>query len=179
MLDIVDKYLNYWVEAGLNKLPGKIELEMSDPNQDKNEEWRIWFPISSRVIESEFPELENKIGYKLPDSYKRFLRHKHFYELNIDECSFCSHPGNSWQSQLTDFIFDGYPTEYHIDKGRVPFANWSDWGLLCFDTTVESPNHEYPIVLWDHDRFDDFEYKYPNFETMIIELDKESIKNHS
>lgn len=33
-----------------------------------------------------------------------------------------------------EMIFDVYPTEFLIEKGYVSFAEWSDWGLLCFDT---------------------------------------------
>ncbi len=69
-------------------------------------------------------------------------------------------------------IFNGYPREYLIDKGYVPFANWSDWGLLCFDVDTLCDDNNYPIVLWDHDRADEVEFKYSNFENMLIELDK-------
>lgn len=47
----IDFYLKKWVDIELNKLPGQIETEMSDPNQDKQEEWRIWFPIDSKVTQ--------------------------------------------------------------------------------------------------------------------------------
>ena len=173
MEEIIDKYLNHWSQLELNKLPINIEPEMADPNQDPSKEWKTWFPIPSKVTDEELAEFENQLGKPLPDSYKRFLKHKHFYDLSISECTFFRHPVNTWKTILTNEIFDGYPTEYLIDKGRIPFASWSDWGLLCFDTSANYGNNDYPIVLWDHEVEDEIQKKYRNFENMLNELDKE------
>ncbi len=70
--NIIDTYLKKWVDIELNKLPGKIESEMSDPNQDKNEEWRIWFPIDSKVTDDEINEIEGRIGHSCLRITKRF-----------------------------------------------------------------------------------------------------------
>lgn len=78
---IIDTYLQELVDANLNRQPGQVEAEMSDPNQDKKEKSRIWFPIESKVTDREIEELEGRIGHKFPDDYKVFLKHKHFYEL--------------------------------------------------------------------------------------------------
>jgi hypothetical protein len=176
MEDIIDKYLKKTIDVGLNKLPTEIEPEMANSNQDKNEEWRTWFPIPSKVLDEEINDYENYIGHKFPESYKRFLKHKHFYELMISECEFCEHPVNSWRASLTEMIFEGFPREFLIDKGRIPFANWSDWGLLCFDTSAAKSDNEYAIVLWDHERSDEFKPKYESFEQMIYQLDKEDTR---
>lgn len=177
--NIIDNYLKKWVDIELNKLPGQIETEMSDPNQDKNEEWRIWFPIDSKVTDSEIEEIEGRIGHIFPDDYKFFLKHKHFYELQIFEASFCEHPVNTWRASLTEMIFDGYPREFLIDKGYIPFINWSDWGLLCFDTNRNQVDKNYPIVLWDHETAEEFQDQYQNFYDLIIKLDEEERKNIS
>jgi hypothetical protein len=174
MEEIIDKYFEEYINVGLNILPTDVDQEMADSYQDKNEEWRRWFPIRSKVRDEEISDYENYIGYKFPYSFKRFLKHKHFYELEISECSFCAHSINSWRGSLTALIFEGYPREFLIDKGKIPFANWSDWGLLCFDTSIVNPDNEYPIVLWDHEKSDEFEPKYENFESMMYQLDKEN-----
>lgn len=171
--NIIDTYLKELVDVELNKLPRQIETEMSDPNQDKNEEWHVWFPIDSKVTDSEIKEIESRIGYILPDDYKTFLKHKHFYELQISEVSFCMHPVNTWRARLTDMIFEGYPTEYLIEKGYIPFADWSDWGLLCFDTNRNQANKNYPIVLWDHEIADEVQDQYRDFYDLITKLDEE------
>lgn len=170
MEEIVNKYLNEIIFLEINSKPGEVETEMLDNSLDNNGEWKNWFPIPSTVTDSELLELEKEIGHKFPDSYKKFLKIKHFYELYISECSFCSHPINTWRDKLKEMIFDGYSRENLIDIGIIPFANWSDWGLLCFDTSVKCKNNEYPIVLWDHEIYDQFELQYSNFETMLTEL---------
>lgn len=179
MEKVIEKYLNKWVEIDLNSLPmDDIAIEMSDPNQDKNEEWKTWFPIDSKVTEEEIKDYGKVIGYKFPKTYKRFLKYKHFYELHIYQYSFCSHPIKTWRDSLTQFIYDGYPTEFLIDKGKIPFASWSDWGVLSFDTENSIENNEYPVLLQDHEDALTFVKKYENFEKMIYELDKIEQQNN-
>lgn len=170
MKEIINKYLTEIVSNEINSLPSEIEPEMAEKNANKNEEWKKWFPIPSTVKDFELTEFEKDIGYKLPESYKQFLKTTHFYELYINECSFCSHPINIWRSKLMEMIFNGYPSKYLIETGRIPFANWSDWGLLCFDTTIKCENNNYPVVLWDHEMLDRFEYKYSDFNCMLSQL---------
>lgn len=172
--NIISSHLEKWVEMGANKLSTQIETEMSDINQDMSEEWRTWFPVNSKVTDEEIIELENRIGYKFPEDYKTFLKHKHFYELQISEISFCEHPVNSWRASLTEMIFDGYPKEFLIDKGYIPFANWSDWGMLCFDTNKNQDDKNYPIVLWDHELGNEVQYQYENFYDMIEKINQET-----
>ena len=172
--DIVDKHLQKWMDLELNTLPAKlIEPEMSDPKQDTAKEWKTWFPVNSKVTDIEIHALENEIGFKLPKSYQSFLKYKHFYELTIGDVSFCAHIINSWQKSLREMIFNGYPREFLVDKGFIPFANYSDWGLLCFNTAKKDSDNEYEIILWDHERWDEVEFKYNNFTEMLIALDAE------
>lgn len=175
--NIIDTYLTKLVDFELNNLPGQIETEMSEPNQDKTEECRIWYPIDSKVTDGEIEEIEERIGYSLPDDYKTFLKHKHFYELHISEVSFCRHPVNTWISGLSEMIFGGYPTEYLIEKGYIPFADWSDWGLLCFDTNRNQSDNNYPIVLWNHEMVDEVQDQSKDFYELIRELDVEDREN--
>lgn len=172
--NIIDIYLRKWVDMGINQLPVQIETEMSDLNQDMSEEWRTWFPVNSKVTDEEINDIENRIGYEFPEDYKTFLKHKHFYELQISEVSFCEHPINIWRTSLTEIIFDGYPKEFLIDKGYIPFANWSDWGMLCFDTNKNQNDKNYPIVLWDHELADEVQYQYEDFYDMIEKIDQEN-----
>ena len=175
MEEIIDKHLKLWVDNDLNYLPIQIEREMLGSSKPTDDGWYMWKPIPSQIEDSEISQFEEYIGYSYPKDYKRFLKHMHFYDLQISECAFCPHPINSWKKALSKFIFQGYPKELTLFRGKIPFANWSDWGLLCFDTNLVEPNNtDYPIVLWDHEYQDEFEYKYPNFETMIHELDKEA-----
>ena len=172
MKKIIDHYLTKLVERGINAIPGRVEVEMADRQQDPHEEWRTWYPIPSQVTDGELNALERKIGYPLPKTYRQFLKYKHFYALPLWECSFAPHPVAGWQKSLLDKM-RLHPPEYLTERGRIPFADWSDWGLLCFDTTAECEDHDYPVGLWDHEREAEFERKYVNFEQMLIALDRE------
>jgi len=156
-----------------NRRPGKIDPLMADPNQDPNEEWRIWFPIDSKVSDNEIAELEIQIGHKLPTDYIIFLKYKHFYELNISEASFCKHPVNTWYRELVRMIHEGYPKEYLIDRGLIPFADWSDWGYLCFYTNHPRLDNNFTIIIWDHYIPHDNQYFSADFKSMMLKLDKE------
>jgi hypothetical protein len=165
--EIIDRHLEVCVENGLNAHPGDIPKEMLDIKADNDQEWKTWVPIPSSVKDDEILELEKELGFKLPPSYISFLQHKHFIDLTIGEVSFFRHPSSGWQKSILDGVFHGYPREYLIDKGYMPFADFSDWGLMCFDLNRRNEDEECPIVLWDHEVVDSFEFKYDNFNEML------------
>lgn len=169
---IVDKYLAKLVEEGFNHMVGQLEPEMSDPNNDPKAEWKNWLLIHSTVTSLDIAELEKQLGHRLPSDHVAFLSHKHFYNLYINEASFCRHPIRTWKDNLIKMVFHGYPSEYLIERGWLPFADWSDWGLLCFDTTADTP--DYPIGLWDHEDPGVLEPKHTNFMELLQWLDKEA-----
>jgi hypothetical protein len=53
------------------------------------------------------------------------------------------------------------------DKGYLPFANYSDWGLWCFSLNERNEQNECPVYLWDHERPDDFEFVADNLEAAL------------
>lgn len=177
---IIDIHLSYWVDNGLNSLPQKIELKMTNPDEEPNEEgWQKWYPIDSTITDTEIEELETQLNFQLPSSYKTYLKYKHFYELYISEARFSGQEIKGWRRYLVDMAFDGYPRELLIDKGYIPFADWSDWGVLCFDTNQPNSDFEYPVVLWDHERCDTFESYSENFTKLLLTLDTKSrINSH-
>jgi hypothetical protein len=172
IITLVDKYLQWQTEAGLNKLPMPIQPEMADSTQNPQEEWRVWFPIASQVTNEEIADHEEYIGYTYPDSYKAFLKHKHFYDLQIAEVGFCRHPVHVWRGELSGMIYEGYPREFLIDRGLIPFASYSDWGMVCFDTSKRLENGEYLIILWDHERAYESEPLHNSFLELLIGSDK-------
>ncbi|MBP2618333.1 SMI1/KNR4 family protein [Chryseobacterium jejuense] len=164
--EIVDRTLDFWVENELNQLPCDIEKEMLAPDQP-DDEWKFWLPVTSTVTDAQLKEFEKETGFVFPEDFKIFLKHKHFYELQISEVSFCSLPVSSWRASLREMMFETYPRELLFNKGYVPFAVYSDWGLLCFDT-----HNNNAVVLWDHEYEDSFEYQYPNFYELLTEISK-------
>lgn len=170
---IVDENLQKLIDLEINALPINIAPEMLSDKKSMDEDWKFWLPINSQVTNTEIEEWEERIGYKLPEDYKTFLRYKHFYELVISEASFFTHPINTWRARYSEVVFAQYSKEFLLDKGYIPFASWSDWGYLCFDTNVNSADNNYPIVLWDHEDVESFEQKYTDFYTMLLELNEE------
>ncbi|WP_153396476.1 SMI1/KNR4 family protein [Chryseobacterium vaccae] len=164
--EIVDRTLNSWVENEANQLPCDIEEAMLAPDQP-DEEWKFWLPVKSTVTDTELQELEAETGFVFPEDFKKFLKHKHFYELQISEISFCPHPINVWRASLREMMLDTYPREFLFDKGYIPFALYSDWGLLCFDT-----HHHNAVVRWDHEDAETFEYQYQDFYELLTEISK-------
>jgi hypothetical protein len=71
-------------------------------------------------------------------------------------------------------IYGGYPREFLIDKGYLPFADWNDWGMLCFDTNADDGKHNYPVVMWDHDRPYQVKPMYRDFTDLIQNLDRQA-----
>lgn len=174
MTRIIDKHLQKWVDKGLNKLPVQIEIEMANPNEPMDEEgWQKWYPIDSTVTNSEIAGLEEQLKFRLPESYKIFLQHKHFYELYISDACFSGQEIREWKLHFFQRVFNGFPRELLIDKGYMPFADWSDWGQLCFDTNSSASENEYPIVRWDHDRWNEYEFFSENFQSLLLKLDTE------
>ncbi len=172
---IVDKHLAKLVNAKINNIVGSVEPEMVAPSNYPQSEWQSWLPVNSTVTSDEILEIEGRFGIKFPADYIAFLSHKHFYDLCISEAEFCWHPIRTWRKYLTDMSFSGYPREYLIDRGWMPFANWSDWGHLCFDTTVSAEN--FPVGLWDHEQADILTPKHSDFYEMLVWLDKQSDLN--
>jgi hypothetical protein len=175
---IIDTYLKEWVDLGMNKVCSPVEAEMADPNQDVHEEWRVWFPVNSTVTDHEIEAIENRLGCNFPEDYQTFLKHKHFYELYISQVSFGRHPIRTWEAKLTKMIFGSTPRKYLLEKGYIPFANWSDWGLLCFDSNRSKADHNYPIVLYDHDA-DTVQDQFTDFYNLLQKLDAAARKGIS
>lgn len=169
---IIDKYLQQWVNMEMNKLPTDIAPEMADRSGPDEEGWTTWYPIASTVTDEDIQELELIIGQNLPASYKIFLKHKHFYELHINEAEFGGHEIREWKANFTEAIYNGWPRHLLVDRGYIPFAKWSDWGALCFNTNINVEDYEYPVVLWDHDAAAEYAPFSDNFKEALIKLDK-------
>ena len=117
--EIVDTYLNRWVERDLNSIPGDVPSNMQTGQIE--DDWVYWKPIESTVTDDELEDIQNTLGARFPGSYKTLLRHKHFIELNIAQVSFIAHPTFSWRLEITKTVFESWPRELLIDKGFSSF----------------------------------------------------------
>ena len=60
-----------------------------------------------------------------------------------------------------------------IERGYLPFAEESDYGVVCFDVNDPKPGHEFPIVTFDHEDGFEFPAEYEiSFESMFGEFDE-------
>ena len=132
-------------------------------------------PLKSYVTDSEIEALEIKLGATLPSSFKALLKHKHYIELHFGDISLISHVPQNWNRAILQAVFDGWPKEHLIEKGYLPFAEYSDWGLLCFDLNKEEGNGEYPVILWDHETTEKYKPFASDLESALLkELTKKT-----
>jgi hypothetical protein len=150
LLHLVDTALDSWVAEGANFIPGVVPAEMS--GGQSRDGWHSWIPVDSRVTDSQLAELAADLGVSLPRQYQEILRHRHFLDLYIGRVSFVSHPSVGWQDAIKRAVLGGWPRELLLDKGFLPFADYSDWGQWCFSIREISLEGAQPIYLWDHDR---------------------------
>ena len=178
IFEYVEKSLTNIKLADLMFIPhSNMPSEMIDLDVKQNEDWIPWKAITSKVTDKDILELENKIELKYPLLYKEFLKYKHFYELeNIAEITFFKHCVRDWKKYLLDQYFESWEPDEIIKKGFIPFADYSDWGIVCFDTNRMEDN-DCPIIMFDHETLYDepvpFEELYPSFSIMAKEQLKE------
>jgi hypothetical protein len=102
-----------------------------------------------------------------------------FKNENIILCNiFCQHTIKNWQEGILELIFKGWPKEYLIEKGYLPFAVYSDWGMICFDSNRNKVDYNSPVVLWEHEIAESVEDKYENFYNMLVKLDQADIASY-
>lgn len=121
--------------------------------QTNTRDWCHWKPLKADISNSEIESYEKNTGFKLPDSYKAFLDYKFFIDLNFGhEVIFFKHT-KSWIGDNLDLISQ-WGEEFTTEKGLLPFADYSDWGLVCFDANGSFDHNEYSIVYLDHEDLD-------------------------
>ena len=152
----------------LMKFPGHLPEEMIDPSIETSNDWKGWKPIKSIINDDDLNQLEHKIGHQLPESYRAFLKYKHFIDLKIPDHSveFPKHLPDKQVNFLLKLVFKHMVPELIIGKGYIYFADFQDYGLLCFNTNVKKENNEYPIVYIDHE---DLECIHP-YANSFLEL---------
>lgn len=160
----MDKQIIYdFVDQGLKSL-GELDMmrvthdnmppEMIDETRVRRDDWVPWKPIKSTVSDNDLFEIEKLTGKQFPESYKEFLKYKHFYELDVPnpmEVVFFRHPIRDWKDEFISYYSYDWVQEKLIDNGYIPFAYHQDWGIVCFDTNRNKDTREYPIIMIDHE----------------------------
>jgi hypothetical protein len=181
---VLDKYFDFLSGEGdyaFASMTEYIPNTMLDKSKNEDDEgYSFWLPIKSTITDKEISDLEILLRHKLPDSFKYFLKQRHFMELRLGQnVNFFSILPNQLTLKFKDIIDKFYWTL--LDRNYLPFANYGDWGVLCFNANKKVLDNDYEIVILDHDD----EYQKPqfhadNFLKMFGLFDKqldEKIKN--
>lgn len=65
-------------------------------------------------------------------------------------------------------ICNVYSIEFLIKKGYIAFAEWSDWGLVCFKTNRNNKDSNYAIVTLYHEIDEKVNDEYKAFYDLLI-----------
>ena len=170
----VDATLEQMKAADMMQLPIRdLAWEMLDTESQPMEGFITWKPVAGAVTDLDIAEVEKAVGFRLPESYKAFLKYKHFYELyspEAEEVRFFPHPIHSWKEELIRNYTTGLNKDRLLPNGYLPFADHYDWGALCFDTNYASDNNEYPVVLIEFEKVDIDPVPAAPFNAHFIEM---------
>ncbi len=141
-----DTYLNGLLHTVYTVPDYLVDNSKKAPTHD----WCYWKPIEAEIESLDFEHYEDKVNVQLPHSYIAFLSYKHFIDLNFGhDVTFFKHT-KSWIDDNLQLI-EAWGVDTTINKGLLPFADMSDWGIVCFDSTESQPDYEYNIVYLDHE----------------------------
>jgi len=173
---IVDNALaNMAKEKILMTTPWDVPAEMLDKSMTTAaEDWKCWKPIDSIVTDDDINKFEINIGIGLPLSYREFLKYKHFYVLRIPDkaVNLPGHLPDKNLPALRDFVFNHNEPELLIGRRYINFADFHDYGHLCFDANAPARDNEYKVVYINYENLDDIHFYANNFRE-LLEGDRE------
>lgn len=158
--NVLEKYFSFWKTRGeyaFSHMKEFVPQTMKDPSkEDDDEGYSFWIPIKSTTTESDIEKLELYFEHSLPLSYRYFLGQIHFIELHLgNTINFFSHKPGELISGFKNEIEKYYPGL--IRRGFLPFGNYNDWGVACFNANSNKMSNNYEIIILDHDD----EYEQP------------------
>ncbi|GGB19456.1 SMI1/KNR4 family protein [Puia dinghuensis] len=158
--ELIRQYLDTYFEALRQEGPYALAhpadliprsmIDLAHPLEG-DEEYACWKPIPGTFNDKDLKALESLYGHPLPVSYLYFLQQLHFIELYMDQNSLAFFPSFPRQlaSGFRDILKKYYPEL--PARGFLPFANYGDWGVACFDARQPAPANDYPVVVLDHE----------------------------
>jgi len=150
--EVVDRAMPQPLDL-LRRTPVRILPEkMRDNGQLDKEGYQKWNPTKSIITDEDIDKFETDIGLTFPESYRVFLKYKHFFELKIWSVRFDAFLPDKQLPKLRELATAFLPDRI-IGKGLLPFADEAlmDAGVVCIDTNQLDSNGDMPIVYWDHD----------------------------
>jgi hypothetical protein len=180
--NVVDKYFDFMDEIGSGSyISEAIPYAMLDTSR-RGDEHSYWKPIMSTVTTADLNQLELYFGQPLPESFKYFLKQRHFIELSLGGY------GIGFFSNLLGELMTGFKKTIEgrywnlPERNYLPFAHFMDFGVLCFDSNHKLIDSNYPVMMFTHeDGYDEKEFYANSFEEMFIEFNShldDWIKNY-
>jgi hypothetical protein len=155
----------------------RLPAEMHDAGRPAADDWLPWQPVPGAVSAADVAELEQHTGLRYPWLYLELLRYQHFAELlPVAEITFFPHLLRHWKAQLLERYNEHEQPHSLLSAGFLYFADYSDYGFVCFNTTHQHPDDfDCPVVLLDHEQLHAppaavVSVLYPSFAAMMHEL---------
>lgn len=138
-----------------------------------NDDWIEWKLLPRAAgIDPTFANFEREVGVTFPNSFK--LWHSRYFTLDGDVgfVRLPEIPSNDPFGPLRFEMFEIYTPQELRDRGFVAFGGdgWWDAGSLCFNTSADVSDGEWPIYLWDHDSVgteQELELMFTNFQKLL------------
>ncbi|WP_264530655.1 SMI1/KNR4 family protein [Flavobacterium sp. N502540] len=114
----------------------KMELEQENASGELLELLKstdkVWKATNSSVTDSQIIEIEEYFNLTFPNSYKEYLKYKHFYTIFLNsDIRLFSKPTDKWKEILVEANEE--MREVLLDKGYFAIGYYSDYGAVCFD----------------------------------------------
>jgi hypothetical protein len=174
---VLDKYFDFIKITGtyafsyMTEFIPELMLDKAKEENDEGYSW--WIPINSTITQKEITELEFVFGHPLPTSFKYFLQQRYFLELELGGYGirfFPNLPGEL--ASVFKRNFNQFSYGDLLQRNYLPFADLSDYGVMCFNANEKATDNEYIIVSFDHeDGYTNPENYAKNFTDMFHEFD--------
>lgn len=173
------EWLENIVDESLRKMEcEEVLMKRPDPNMPSQmindkipraDDWIGWKPIKSEVTDEELHSLESTIGIEFPKSFKYLLKYKHYYSLVLKDKAIhliSNIPERTLQGLELGLLENWYPKNL-IELGYIYFAEFHDYGLLCFDSNFKEDDNEFPIVYFNQEDLSQAHPYAENFRDLL------------
>lgn len=108
---------------------------------------QLWQAVESTVTDADIAAIEERYNINLPDSYKEYLKYKHFYTIFFNpDIKLYPNPVEKWRDILCEN--NDEMRDELLEQGYFAIGEYSDYGVICF--ALKDDNSDCPVVMIDH-----------------------------
>ena len=167
---VIDMHLDWYAEIGRISDKFFVHKDMYDKEHEEFIDSVYWKPIKSKLTETDFIFVQDKINLDFPIEFKEILKYKHFMNLSLAQVEmFDNKP--TWKDDYLKTV-----KEYEIEYSKIkiiPIGTYSDYGLTAIE--LESKN-----IIWLDSQYDyEMKHKEKIAENLFdfIKQSEESLNN--